>query len=112
MSFMRFVCFSSRRRHTSWNCDWSSDVCSSDLASPTPAVEEGRLYVHFGSTGTACLDTRTGKTLWQRRDLRCDHFRGPASSPILYRDLLIVNFDGFDVQYVVALDKATGRTVW
>src|SRR5579862_940712 len=23
--------FSSRRRHTSWNCDWSSDVCSSDL---------------------------------------------------------------------------------
>src|SRR5689334_24244988 len=30
-----FVCFffffSSRRRHTRWNCDWSSDVCSSDL---------------------------------------------------------------------------------
>src|SRR5689334_24628872 len=25
--------FSSRRRHTRWNCDWSSDVCSSDLAS-------------------------------------------------------------------------------
>src|SRR5689334_25411807 len=24
--------FSSRRRHTRWNCDWSSDVCSSDLA--------------------------------------------------------------------------------
>src|SRR6266568_7980140 len=23
--------FSSRRRHTRWNCDWSSDVCSSDL---------------------------------------------------------------------------------
>src|SRR6267143_4254367 len=26
--------FSSRRRHTRWNCDWSSDVCSSDLAQP------------------------------------------------------------------------------
>src|SRR3989338_10929670 len=25
------VIFSSRRRHTRWNCDWSSDVCSSDL---------------------------------------------------------------------------------
>src|SRR5689334_24439830 len=24
--------FSSRRRYTSWNCDWSSDVCSSDLS--------------------------------------------------------------------------------
>src|SRR5689334_24308921 len=30
--------FSSRRRHTSWNCDWSSDVCSSDLSAELPAV--------------------------------------------------------------------------
>src|SRR6267143_1176632 len=30
--------FSSRRRHTRWNCDWSSDVCSSDL---NPAVTVG-----------------------------------------------------------------------
>src|SRR6267143_3016144 len=29
--FIRFFFFSSRRRHTRWNCDWSSDVCSSDL---------------------------------------------------------------------------------
>src|SRR3989338_7015058 len=27
----RLVIFSSRRRHTRWNCDWSSDVCSSDI---------------------------------------------------------------------------------
>src|SRR2546430_9721208 len=27
--------FSSRRRHTRFDCDWSSDVCSSDLASPS-----------------------------------------------------------------------------
>jgi outer membrane protein assembly factor BamB len=40
------------------------------------------------------------------------HFRGPGSSPILYDDLLIVNFDGFDAQYVVALNKKTGDTVW
>jgi outer membrane protein assembly factor BamB len=81
-------------------------------ASPTPAVEEGRVYVHFGTYGTACLDSRTGRTLWARRDLHCDHFRGPGSSPILYRDLLIVHFDGVDVQYLVALDKASGKTVW
>src|SRR5689334_23550184 len=30
--FAFFFFFSSRRRHTRWNCDWSSDVCSSDLA--------------------------------------------------------------------------------
>src|SRR5689334_24145068 len=29
--FLLFFFFSSRRRHTRWNCDWSSDVCSSDL---------------------------------------------------------------------------------
>ena len=56
-------------------------------ASPTPAIEEGRVYVHFGSYGTACLDTKTGEKLWERRDLPCDHFRGPASSPILYDNL-------------------------
>ena len=81
-------------------------------ASSTPVVEEGRLWVHYGSAGTACLDTASGDVLWTRQDLPCDHYRGPGSSPIIFRDLLIVNFDGFDLQYVVALDKHTGRTVW
>jgi outer membrane protein assembly factor BamB len=75
-------------------------------------IEEGRVYAHFGSYGTAALDTRTGEVLWTRRDLPCNHWRGPASSPILHGDLLIVHFDGHDLQYVVALDKETGRTVW
>jgi outer membrane protein assembly factor BamB len=82
------------------------------FASPTPVIEEGRVFVHFGSYGTAALATDTGKVLWSRRDLPCNHWRGPGSSPILYRDLLIVHFDGFDQQYVVGLDKKTGRTVW
>ena len=50
--------------------------------------------------------------LWTRRDLNCDHHEGPGSSPILYADLLIVHVDGRDVQYVIALDKTTGKTVW
>ena len=81
-------------------------------ASPTPVIEPGRVYVHFGTYGTACFDTDTGRRLWERRDLHCNHFRGPGSSPLLYQDLLILTFDGFDVQYLVALDKATGKTVW
>src|SRR3978361_1968526 len=40
-------CFSSRRRHTRWNCDWSSDVCSSDL----PAGQSTQMIV--GATPTA-----------------------------------------------------------
>jgi outer membrane protein assembly factor BamB len=81
-------------------------------ASPTPVIEDGRVYVTFGYAGTAALDTASGKILWERRDLTCNHFRGPGSSPILFRHLLILHFDGIDVQYVVALDKHTGKTVW
>jgi outer membrane protein assembly factor BamB len=81
-------------------------------ASCTPVVEEGRLYAHYGSPGTACIDTATGKTLWSRQDLECNHHRGAGSSPILYRNLLILTFDGFDVQYLAALDKTTGKTAW
>lgn len=81
-------------------------------ASCTPFIEEGRVWVHFGSAGTACLDTTSGKVLWTRQDLPCDHHRGPASSPIITGDLMVVAYDGFDVQYVVALDKHTGETVW
>lgn len=85
---------------------------TNSYASCTPAIEEGRVYVHFGSYGTACLDTSNGQVLWTRRDLNCDHFRGPASSPILSGGLVFLTFDGFDVQFVVALDKKTGKTVW
>lgn len=81
-------------------------------ASPTPVITDGRIFVHYGSAGTACIDTYSGKMLWSRQDLPCDHFRGPGSSPILYDGKLIVAFDGSDLQYVVALNATTGATLW
>lgn len=81
-------------------------------ASPTPVAEPGRVYVTFGSPGTAAIDAATGKVLWERRDFECNHFRGAGSSPILFGDLLLMHFDGSDHQFVVALDKRTGKTVW
>ncbi len=83
-------------------------------ATPTPVIEEGRVFVHFGTYGTACLDTATGRTLWTRRDLNCDHEvdAGPASSPTLIDGKVVVHVDGRDVQYIIALDRATGETVW
>jgi len=81
-------------------------------ASPTPAGESGRIYVSFGSPGTACLDTATGKVLWERRDFECNHFRGAGSSPLIDGNRLILQFDGSDHQFIVALDKATGKTLW
>ena len=85
---------------------------ANSYASPTPVIEEGRVYLHFGTYGTACLDTASGKTVWSRRDLLCNHFRGPGSSPLLDGERLILTFDGFDLQYVAALDKRTGKTLW
>lgn len=85
---------------------------TNSYASPTPYVEEGRVFVHFGHYGTACLDTRTGKKIWERTDLKCNHYRGPGSSPIAYKGLLYLTFDGIDQQYLVALNAATGETVW
>ena len=85
---------------------------TNSYASCTPVIEEGRIYVHFGSYGTACLDTETGDKLWERRDIECNHWRGPGSSPIIHEDKLIVAYDGYDFQFVVAFDKGSGKTVW
>lgn len=87
-------------------------VAGTSYASPTPVIEEGRIYVHFGTYGTACLDTSDGARRWERRDLTLDHKEGAGSSPVLVGDLLIFPCDGQDVQYLVALDKRTGKTVW
>ncbi|MEI8037076.1 MAG: PQQ-binding-like beta-propeller repeat protein [Verrucomicrobiota bacterium] len=79
---------------------------------PTPVVENGRVYLHFGTHGTACLDTASAQPLWTRQDFACDHFRGAASSPVVADQLLVLTFDGVDAQYLVALDKTSGKTVW
>jgi outer membrane protein assembly factor BamB len=97
-----------------FHCD-SPEPLGNDVncyATPSPAIEAGRVYVHFGSYGTACLDTRTAKVLWKRDDLPCRHYRGPSSSPVLFENLLILTMDGADLQYHAALDKNTGGTIW
>ena len=83
-------------------------------ATPTPVIEEARVFLHFGTYGTACLDTETGDKLWERRDLKCDHERnaGPASSPTIIAGNVVVHVDGRDVQYIIGLDCKTGKTVW
>lgn len=81
-------------------------------ATPTPCIEKGFVYLHFGTFGTACLSSSDGKVVWKRVDLNCDHVQGPGSSPIIYKNLIILHLEGVDVQYLVALDKLTGKTVW
>lgn len=81
-------------------------------ASPTPTAADGRIYAHFGSYGTACLNADTAEIVWKVTDLPCNHFRGPASSPVVHGNAVFLQFDGFDKQYVVALDKLTGKPIW
>ncbi len=80
-------------------------------ASPTPVVEGDRVYIHFGGHGTACLAT-DGRIVWKTQELKYNHVHGPGGSPVIWKDLLIINCDGADVQYVVALDKRTGEIRW
>lgn len=81
-------------------------------ATPTSALEDGKVYVHFGRYGTACLDARSGETIWKRSDIQVEHIQGPGSSLLIYRDKLIVHLEGSDLQYILALDKGTGKTIW
>ena len=81
-------------------------------ASPAPVLEPERAYVHFGTYGTACINSQNGKILWERRDINCDHEVGPGSSPVIYKDLLILTMDGTDVQYLEALNKKNGISIW
>lgn len=80
-------------------------------ASPTPLIEGDRVYVHYGAHGTACLKT-DGTIVWKNQALKHDHRHGPGGSPVVFEDLLILNCDGSDIQFVVALDKATGEIRW
>src|SRR5689334_24003384 len=62
--------FSSRRRHTRWNCDWSSDVCSSDLHVPGHAPSAEEIAVcrdapgQVPTTGSFNLVTPGGEWVW------------------------------------------------
>ncbi len=80
-------------------------------ASPSPILDGDRLYCHFGTYGTACVDTTTGKPLW-KVNLPTEHSVGPGSSPLLYRDRLIIPCDGTESQSVVALNTADGKEAW
>src|SRR5207244_2082554 len=79
-------------------------------ASPTPILDGDRVYVHFGSYGTACLST-DGKVVW-KTSLAYTGLYGPSSTPVLYKDLLIVTCQGTDTCYTAALDAATGKERW
>lgn len=81
-------------------------------ATPTPCIEKGFVYLNFGSSGTACVRTNDGQIVWKRNDFIVEHVQGTGASPMLYKDMLIVHYEGTDNQFIVALNKKSGETVW
>ena len=114
---LRVVCLDRRTGKSLWETNLF-DVPHPDpvhwlnsWATPTPVVEPRRVYCDFGTFGTACVDADTGK-IFGRQQLHCDHGVGPGSSPVLWQDRLLLLRDGRDAQYLAALDKKTGATLW
>ncbi|MCB1225082.1 MAG: PQQ-binding-like beta-propeller repeat protein [Verrucomicrobiales bacterium] len=83
-----------------------------NYAAPSCVLDETGVYAHFGTYGTAKLNPETAEVIWQRRDINVNHFRGPGSSPLLWENLIILTFDGINHQFITALSKDTGDTVW
>ena len=83
-------------------------------ASPSPILKNGKLFIHFGAFGNACLNTKTGQIIWKNQDpdLWIHHENGPGSTPVLWNKLMIFHLDGTDKQSVVALFQETGKIAW
>jgi outer membrane protein assembly factor BamB len=83
------------------------------LASNSPVTDGEHVIAFFGSFGLYCLDVK-GRLVWKADfgPMQSLHGHGEGSSPALYKDTLIVNWDHEGNSFVVALDKATGKERW
>lgn len=80
-------------------------------ASPTPVTDGTHVYVYFGSFGLVCFDFE-GRKIWEHRLGPFPNEWGSASSPILYGNMLILNCDTDAEDFLIAIDKTTGKTMW
>jgi outer membrane protein assembly factor BamB len=82
-------------------------------ASNSPVTDGESIYAFFGSRGLYCLDTE-GTVKWQRDlgKMQTLHAHGEGSSPILYDDMVLVNWDHERDSFLYAFDKRTGRQLW
>jgi len=80
-------------------------------ASPTPIVEDGRIYVHFGHQGTGCLSL-DGTVIWSNSTLSYKPVHGNGGSPVLYNGKLYFSIDGAKQTAVIALNAADGSIAW
>jgi outer membrane protein assembly factor BamB len=83
------------------------------LASASPVTDGEFVFAHFGGQGLYCLNMK-GEVVWERNfgPLHTKHGHGHGSSPTLFGDSLIVNWDSEEGSFLVVLDKRTGKNRW
>ena len=83
------------------------------LASNSPATDGEHLFAFFGSYGLYCLDL-DGELQWEKDlgKMQIKHGHGEGTSPVLYDNTLIINWDHEGQSFVAALDKRTGKQRW
>jgi outer membrane protein assembly factor BamB len=79
-------------------------------ASSTPASDGERVFVFFGKSGVLAFNL-SGEQLWHTSVGKGAHGWGSGTSPILYKDLLLVNAS-VESRALIALNKKTGKEVW
>lgn len=121
MNFYQFTvhCFDRGTGHIKWQqvaCEslpHEGRHGTNTYASGSPTTDGERLYVSFGSRGIYCYDL-DGNLLWQRAlgDMITRLGWGEGTSPVIYQDNLIVNWDHEGASFIAILDPQTGKTKW
>lgn len=89
----------------------SARHAKNSLASSTPIVRDGVVYVHFGHMGTAALELKSGKVIWKKK-IEYAPVHGGAVSPILVDGKLVFSTDGKSDPELVALNAKNGKVAW
>ncbi len=79
-------------------------------AASTPAADSEHVYVFFGKSGVIAFDHQ-GTKVWSANVGTQTNGWGSAASPVLYRDLVLINAS-VESESLVALDRRTGQEVW
>jgi outer membrane protein assembly factor BamB len=91
--------------------NWKNET--NTYATPSPVTADGYVYAEFGPYGTVCIEAKSGKIIWKRTDVSPENIpHGPSSSPVVYKNLIILQHDAGVSHKITALNRKTGATVW
>lgn len=114
------VCFDVKTGKKLWDRQvWATGttLChkKTNMAAPTPATDGERVYALFATGDLVCYD-RDGDLVWYR-SLVSDYPTvgnnvGMASSPTIWKDLILISMENAGESFAVAIDKRTGENRW